>query len=350
MRTPEIVKTEDATDAVDDSATPPQPTEQASAGPESNAEPVTPVEAMVGQIAGRPIFAHHVLEDLNEQLASLGRRLPPTAFRQQAGTLIREQVGALIQNALVEDEAERNLGERERLWLEGVVASQRESFLRLYGQGSLALAERRIVEVTGQTLQQNLRDIRTRALLSTYFDRNLRPLINVTRRDIERFYRDNDATFNPPTKREIQLIYVSDESAASELVQRLDAGEPFAELAASEANGYAGKATPIALESNDTMFGPNVDPAVMGLAQGEWAGPLPNRGQQWFVFVEKLEQPEQRSLFDAQVDIERALRAQQERELQIELGERLRRDASFTDEGRMTRAVLDIAVARYSTP
>lgn len=343
-RIPNIVRSADPPPAASASAAPLNPT--ASPGD----PPATPVEAMVGQIAGQPIYAHHILEGMDEQLATLGRRLPVTAFREQAAALIFEQVRGLVQDALIQDEANRSLAPNQRAGLEFFVASRREELLRRYGQGSLALAKRRILEDTGQTLQERLRDIRTQIIISTYLDRSLKPLINVTRRDIERFYRDNYETFNPPTKREIQLIYVADEAAAADLVQQLEAGTPFADLASSQANGYPGKDAALSIESDDSMFGPAIDPAVQALEQGQWAGPLPNRGQQWFVYMAKLDQPEGRTLFEAQVDIERALRTQQERDLQIELGEKLRRSASFTDEQRMTEAVLDIAVARYASP
>jgi len=315
-----------------------------------NVGSATPVEAMVGQIAGQPIFAHHVLDGMEEQLATLGRRLPISAFRQQAMSLIFEQVRGLVQDALIQDEANRSLGPQQQAGLEAFVAGQRQELLRKHGQGSLALAERRILEQTGKTLQQNLRDIRTQIIISSYLDRNLKPLINVTRRDIERFYRDNYETFNPPTKREIQLIYADTEEDASYFLHRLHGGDPFNQLGLDQRNTYPGKAMTIPIESSDSMFGPNIDPAVQGLAEGEWAGPLPNRGKQWFIYMAKLEQPESRSLFEAQVDIERALRTRQERELQIELGEKLRKSASFTDETRMAEAVLDIAVARYASP
>lgn len=347
---PVIVRSPAAPEAAASSAAPAPTPEGVVSADRRGGEPATPVEAMVGQIAGQPIYAHHVLEGMEEQLATLGRRLPVSAFRQQATSLIFEQVRGLVQDALIQDEASRSLGAQQRAGLEFFVASQREELLRKHGQGSLALAERRILERTGKTLQQNLRDLRTQIIISAYLDQNLKPLINVTRRDIERFYRDNHEQFNPPTKREIQLIYAETEEDAAYFLERLSGGDPFDQLGLDERNTYPGKATAIPVESSDTMFGPNIDPSVQGLAEGQWAGPLPNRGKQWFVHMAKLDQPEGRTLFEAQVDIERALRTRQERELQIELGEKLRRSASFTDEARMTEAVLGIAVARYASP
>ncbi|MEO1236499.1 MAG: peptidylprolyl isomerase [Planctomycetota bacterium] len=311
-----------------------------------------PVEAMVGQIAGQPIYAHQILGGLELQLGNLGRRLPSAAFENQARALILEQVRGLVQDALLRDEAERNLAPSQREQLAFFVDFQRQEYLRRFGQGSVALAERNILEQTGLTLEQNLREFRTGFVIRTYLDRNLRPLVNVTRRDIERYYRDNYDAFNPPTRREFQLIYADSDANAVWFQEQLEAGVPFAELALSERNAFGGRDMALKVEANDTMFGPAIDPHVQGLAEGEWAGPLnnPARGQQWFVYVSVLDEPERRSLFEAQVDIERELRTRQERELQIQLGEKLRRSASFTDERRMTEAVLAIAVSRYAPP
>ncbi|MEM9882864.1 MAG: peptidylprolyl isomerase [Planctomycetota bacterium] len=326
-----------------------RPAAAGSAEPAADAD-ATPVEAMVGQIAGRPIYAHHVLEGMEQQLATLGRRLPARAFREQATALIFEQVRGLVRDALIRDEADRALTPQQRFQLDFFVDYQREELLRKYGRGSRALAERAILEETGVSFAQNLRDLRTQAVISTYLDQNLRPLIDVNRRDIERYYRDNAETFNPPAKRALRLIYVGNDEDAAWFRQRLDAGEPFVSLMLDDRNLNPNRTTALEVEGDGTMFGPTIDPAVMDLEEGQWAGPLanPERGQRWFVFVESLDRPAGRSLFEAQVEIERALRIRRERELQIELGERLRENASFTDEMRMTEAVVEIAAARYA--
>ncbi|MEM9882849.1 MAG: peptidylprolyl isomerase [Planctomycetota bacterium] len=329
-------------------AEPDERNDPASVGPASAAEAGTPVEAMVGQIAGRPIYAHHVLDGMEQQLATLGRRLPARAFREQATALVFEQVRGLVRDALIRDEADRALTPQQRFQLDFFVNYQREELLRRYGRGSRALAERAILEETGLTFAQNLRDLRTQAVISTYLDQNLRPLIDVNRRDIERYYRDNFETFNPPTKRAVRFIYAADDEDAAWFLERLDAGEPFVSLMLDDRNLNANRSAALEVEGDGTMFGPAIDPAVMDLEEGGWAGPMPNRGQRWFVFVEEMDQPAGRTLFEAQVEIERALRLRRERELQIELGERLRGNASFTDEMRMTEAVVEIAAARYA--
>ena len=332
----------------DEASTSQASADPAEAKPTVDSPPAVPVEAMVGQIAGQPIYAHRVLDGLEPQLESLGGRLPRSQFRQQAGALIQQQVSGLISSALIQAAAERNLSDRQKAGLDYFIQYRREELLRKYGQGSLALAQRNIEEATGVSLDQTLRDIRTQAMIVSYLDRNLKPLINVSRRDIERYYREHYDEFNPPTKRQIQLIYADSNEDAAYFEQQLNDGVEFAELAASERNDYRGKATSLPVESNQGMFGPAIDPAVQELAQGEWVGPLANRGQQWFIYVAELDQPQRRTLFEAQVDIERSLRSQQEFLLQKELEQKLMREASFTDVMQMTEAVLDIALARYA--
>lgn len=307
-----------------------------------------PVQAMVGQIAGQPIFAHHVLDGLEPQLETLGNRLPASTFREQALELIYARVAGLIRDALVTDAAERALTEQQLAGLDFFIASQRENLLRIYGQGSLALAQRNILDATGLTLPQNLREIRSRTMVDIYLDRNLKPLIDVSRRDIERFYRDNFDTFNPPTKRQLQLIYADNDTDTEGFTRSLNEGVDFGRLAADPRNAYRGRDALLKLEG-ESMFGEDIDTALLKLKQGQWAGPLPNRGQQWFVYVAELDEPERRTLFEAQVDIERELSRQQESDLQNQLGRKLREGASVTDEQQMSLAVLEIAVARYAS-
>jgi hypothetical protein len=314
-----------------------------------NASPdAVPVQAMVGQIAGQPIYAHRVLDGLEAQLDSLGRRLPAEQFRRQAAALIGTQVSGLVSNALIQDAAERELTAQQRAQLDFFIEYRRQELLRRFGQGSIALAERNILEETGVSFDQTLRDIRTQTMILAYLDRTLKPLINVSRRDIARYYRDNFDAFNPPTKRTIQLIYAEDEADAAWFVEQLEAGVPFAELAEDPRNAYRGKSASMTVESNESMFGERIDPAVQSLDEGQWAGPLPNRGQQWFIHLAELDQPPRRSQFEAQVDIERQLRAQQEFFLRQELDRKLAEQSSFTDVQQMAQAVLDIAMARYA--
>ena len=187
--------------------TPEREPKRTEAGPEDEA--VLPVAGLVGQIAGQPIYAHHVLAPLEAELASLGRRQPRATFRTRARALILQRIQGLVQDRLVLDEAERSLTAAERGGLDRFVELQRRDLVRRFGRGSEVLADRTLRTQTGNTLEQTLRDDRERLIVITYRRRSIEPLVNVTRRDVERYYRDHEETFNPPDRRTVRVIYTT---------------------------------------------------------------------------------------------------------------------------------------------
>ena len=94
-------------------------------------------------------------------------------------------------------------------------------------------------------------------------------------------------------------------------------------------------------------YGP-IDAAVSSLDEGQWVGPIEQRGRYWFVYVERLDAAEGVDLMDAQARIERTLRDEQGRRLREDFFKRLRSVGSFTDEDAMTSAVLRIAMSKYA--
>ncbi len=307
-----------------------------------------PVQGLIGQVAGDPIYAHAVLDGIEEQLAAIGQRESSEVFRERAYALILRRVQEIVQNMLTLDEAERALSTAEQAGLRMMMDFQREELLRRYGRGSIALAKRNIVEQTGTTLDKTLQDFRDTVIIRTYLDRNLDPLVEVNRRDIARFYRDNYERFNPQAKREVLLLWASDEAQAEAFQKRLESGEPFAQVADDPANAYAGGNSPYEVTGDAEVFGSKVDPALFDLEADQWVGPIRERGRFWFIYLQSLDQPQRISELEAQVEIERTLRDNQSRVLREDLAQRLRDEGSFTVEDEMAQAVLEIAVSRYA--
>ena len=317
--------------------------------PGSEAEdPGRPVDGLIGRVAGRPLYAHRVLEGIEDELRAIGRRESRAGFRDRATELIRRRLAGLVIDALVLQEAERVLTLGEREGLRQLMEFQREELLRKYGQGSIALAQRNIVEQTGTRLDRSLQDFRESVLIRTYLDRKIDPLVNVSRRDIARYYRDNYTSFNPPAERDVRLLWARDAADAEAIRARLDAGEAFADIAAEPLNQYPGKAAVYPIEG-EVMFGFDaIDAAVSGLDEGQWVGPIEQRGRYWFVHLDRLTGEDGTTLMDAQAQIERTLRDDQGRRLREDFFDRLRTAGSFTDEQAMTEAVLQIALSKYA--
>ena len=326
----------------------------------ASSEPRGPLvlDALVGQINGQPVYADDLLLDLDAQLAALGRRLEPPVFRQRAAELIDATLRERLVNALILGEAERGLSEQQQGAVRYMVSERREDLLRRHGRGSLAVARKTLLEETGLSLDETLRQYRDALITDNHVRENLNARINVSRRDVERFYRENLATFQPPVTRDLELIWVDDAETAEAVQARLDAGEAFAEVAADPATGNAWAGGLMTTIPGDEPFGrPEVDAAVAGLLEeGAWAGPIPQPNPDadgerfWFVEAAAVDAPPRRSLLEAQAAIEQTLRERQFVRLRERFIDRLLREGSHTPVEQMANAVLRIAVNRYSAP
>lgn len=310
--------------------------------------PPTVVDGMVGQINGRAIYADDILGGLEEQLRTLGQRKPTSVFRQQA----REQINGLIRgrliNALILGEAERSLTENEWNGVRFMQAKKREELLRLHGQGSLARTEKVLREETGLGLDATLSEYRDGLITETYIRRNINAKINVSRRDIERYYAEHPEEFNPRPRRDVVVIRVADPAAADDVADRLAGGQSFSTVAADPENAMAAAPVMRGLIGDKPFGRPEVDAALSGLSVGKWAGPIAVGSEFWFVFLDDEVRPEAVSMIDAQAKIERALQQQQFIQLRKKFIDRLLREGSFTQPEKMVAALVDIAVNRYA--
>lgn len=308
------------------------------------------VAGMVGQVNGQPIYADHVFKPLEDQLAALGRRLPAGEFRRQATGLIAGRLNQIVTDALILGEAERDLSETERLGLKEVVKNRREELLRKHGGGSPAVAEAVLLQETGKGLAKTLQDYRQEVLVQRYLRQRLVPRINVSRRDIERYYRENHAQFNPPATRTLRLIRAADSDTASQITQQLEGGEAFADVAGSKLNQFQPDRGGLMENApGDEVFGfPELNEALVTLKEGQFAGPIDTGGAQWFIYCQKLDRPGAQSLREAQRQIERTLWNQQFRTLSENYRQKLFEEGSYNSLVDMTDSLVDIAVSRYA--
>lgn len=354
---------EGADNAAPAEATPPIETGPSSPGGPGGAAPGEPgvqqaslddrpsyvLDAMVGQVNGRPIYADTILDPIEPQLQALARQVGPGEFRQRATQLIEATVRQIVLDALILGEAERDLSDRERAGLQGMVLRHREELLRQYGQGSLSLTEHNLQQATGKSLEQTLEEYRQKVLVSRYLANNLRPKINVTRWDIERYYRDHQDEFNPKASRVLRLIRVQNDEEAQRVREMLQT-RPFEEVALDKINlykpaqgGLMDATQGTAVFDNDAM-----NQALAELGEGEWAGPFQLSGRPVFVFVEELTEAKSIPLKEAQPIIERRLRENQFRQLTDDYNRRLFEQGSFEPLPQMVDRLVQIALARYA--
>jgi parvulin-like peptidyl-prolyl isomerase len=336
----------------------PDPVSPVNASPEPTGEAGEPdqpprlaVGGMVGEVNGQAIYAGTVFKPISDQLAALGRKLSPREFRQRAGELIGRRVRQLVVDRLILGEAMRDLSEDQRRGLRRMTQQKRQELLRKYGRGSLAVAKRNIRAETGQTLDQAVEDFRRQAVVQRYLRQKLHPRVDVSRRDVENYYRQNTEEYNPAVQRKIRLMRVSEQEQAEALAGELENGTDFIALAERSVNNFrSSDGGLLGTQSGNDVLEKPLNDALLRLEAGDYAGPIEHQGDFWFVYVEELQNPEGQSLREVQLEIRQQLRNERFRKLSRDYRQRLLEEGSYVSVEQMTENLLDIAMARYSRP
>jgi len=309
------------------------------------------VDAMVGQVNGQPIYAGKVLEPISEQLAALGRSLPRGQFRVRAQNLIESRLAQMVADSLILGAAEGDLSAQEQAGLLNMLKQQREELIRFWGRGSVALAEDSLARHTSRSLDQTITETRQQLLVQRYLRQKLWPKVNVTRKDVDRYYNDHIDQYNPPPARTLRLIYVEGESEAQQIDQQLKQGIAFKQIASSELNQYrvddSGLMSQKAL-GNQVFGQAQLNEAMLGLQAGEHSRRIEAAGRYWWIHVDAIEQAKGRSISEVQLEIEQLLTRQRFQQLTQRYREELFATGSFNRIDVMGNALLSIAMSRFA--
>ena len=218
------------------------------------------------------------------------------AFLANGGSTVLEQ---LVSDRIIKQEAAK-LGvkvtdEEVETQIEKLIAENYYGIEEYYQQ---ALAQYGISE-------EALKDsIRTELLLTGI----VRSKIEVTDKEVEEYFRENQEDFNIPEKIDVRHILVESEEEANEILELLNKGEDFAELAkersldpgsASEggALGFVGRG----------HFVQEFEDAAFALAVGKYSEPV--KTQHGYHIIEVLDRQEARKVEFSEVaeEVEQAL-------------------------------------------
>lgn len=309
------------------------------------------VDGMIGQVNGRALYVKDVLDEtLCQTLATWGSELPRAEFRKRAAERIAVRLNSMVTDALIYGEAQRDLSDQERQGLAVAMTKQREQLLREYGQGSPALAEAELVQQTGMDMNQTLERWRQRLVVERYMRQKLRPKVNVTRRDVKRYYDDHHDEFNPPSTRTVRVIQTRIGEDSQSIRDRLEQGAPFADVAADPRNQFRPESSGLmgAMAGDQLFADPQVNQATLSLDAGQYAGPITVGERDWFVYVEQIHDAPGQSLKDVQTQIQMTLFEQQLREQTERYREKLFEKGSYNSIEQMTLSLVQIAEDRYA--
>lgn len=321
------------------------------------------VDALVGQINGRPIFAQEFFESLEAQLLKFASAPDRLAGWEQAQMLIEARFQAMVNDELIISEAEGQLTPEQQQGFFAWVKSLQEGTIAEFS-GSREEAKERLLEEEGRDLEGFIRFRRDRSLVQYLLDKKVKPRTIVAWRDIEREYLVRGNEFNPPPLVSVGRLSVNARTQAelaAKLKERAQSGAGFAQLVSEfgeqlrlERGGILAvipvkpqQEVAAAIEESDLAA--TVRASLRGLTPGAISAPV-ERGDTifWFAIADVRQDPP-RSLYDPEVQIKLrreidAIRGDLERDRYID---RLRSRWVSDDIAIVLKRLRDIALERY---
>lgn len=311
------------------------------------------LDAMVGQINGRPVYASQIFQQIgDEQLERLGSENDRLSFKREVRNIIAGHLRSRISDALIVAEAEASLTEREQMGLLALIQMEREKLIAEAG-GYLAGAEASVRDMGYAGIDDYLEAKRREKLVDQkYLQEKLLPKIQVTRRDVEAYYQAHAEQFNPPPRITLRMILVMDDNTAQQVSQALEAGEDFESVAREHSRFKPDDGGFGQFESQLSEFsGFGLEPlnqAVRQLAPGGRSNRIElENGWAWVKLIDVQQRPGKR-LGEVYLDIENRLRAARFHELQREYVTDLLERGNYTPIPQMLNMLVDVAMARYA--
>ncbi len=330
--------------------------------PDVAAAPATPtdkpiiLESVIGQINGRPLFASEVLTPLDGRLRAFAAdsRGDRARFARDASNDLIGVITSKVRDELILAEAQASLPLETRQGLFYFLGKIQQNLVSTQS-GSALQADEALRESTGRTLQEEARDRLERELINNELRTKVIPRVNVPWRLIRQDYERNFARYNPPGSATLRVIAVAatDVDAVREAEEAIST-KPFADAASMEFNTFLRSQGGLAKRELSVPYGQSqlfadkaMTEAAQRLAPGQTTSPIPWDGKLAWIHLEALDPGKGVSLYDAQLEIESALRDRkfgQERDVYLR---RLLERGSFTRIDSMVQEAMTIAIERY---
>ena len=164
-----------------------------------------PVDGLVGQINGRPVYAAEFFLPIQDRLSQISNEGDLVTTRRAIIQIVRERFTVYVNSELIIAEAESELTPEMQqgifAWLgmmEGEVTAERG--------GTRFAAEQSVMDETGLTLEEYLQQQKNLGLAGQLLRKRVQPRAIVSWRDIEQEYRSRSREFRPPGSVQIGRI------------------------------------------------------------------------------------------------------------------------------------------------
>lgn len=323
------------------------------------AQPPIVLESLVGQVNGRPVFSSEILEPLDAQFRAAARRSKTRAeFLELVRKPIVESLIRIVNDELILAEARASLTPEQKQGLFQFLSKIKEDVVS-QERGSAVAADEAMRNNAGLSLQQAAKDRLDRELIANEVRQRISPRVIVSWRQIQQQYEKEHDKYNPLPVATYRLISApaTDATRVEKIRSELASGKPFAEVAKSDLSSLSrsdgGLFPPIKLtgKPEQKLFEfAELDNAAKSLTPGHFAGPIEVKSYVYWVSLDSVDQAPSISLYDAQLEIEQALK---DRRLETETDryfDRLRRRGNVSKLADMATRVYTVAEQRYLGP
>lgn len=315
---------------------------------------LTLLDAKVGDVNGKPIFTNSFFEPIEDRLITEASQLSLAQWRRSAQQLIGNRLNGIITDELLRAEALTSLTPTQRVGLQAFLNNFRNDMLSK-NLGSSQLANRRIEQEEGMTLDQALKQKEIDTLVQLTLIQEINKRVNVSWRDIKQRYEHDIDKFSPPPTAVLWVIRTFSDSTdkITQIQSQLDAGDDFVTIAQSKLNNYntetGGQHSVLIDESfeNTKFFGPDVlNEQAQQLSIGQTTGPIDMGSTIYWIKLIDIEQ-ESVTLYDAQLGIQRELTYERRTQARNEYLGRLMERARVSNSDEVLMRLLEIADERY---
>ncbi len=318
---------------------------------------VLSVDRSVGQINGRPIYASEFLKDMDDRLRRNTERMKRPEWVKETYKLVGEKLRDEMRDELLLSEFNTGLKPEQKPGIAAFLTKVEED-LRSGSLGSETLANKRLLEEEGKTLEEKARDIGDKAFIQDQLRRMVYNRVQVNAREVRRYYENNPNEFREPGVARFVIIQAprSETERTARIEAALAAGEPFMSVAERESDWRrAAKEDRFLLEvkyskpfGESDFFGPQpLNAAARTLAPGGRTERIDVGASAWWIMLEGATPPRDIPFYEAQLNIEKKIRNDRYREVETAYFNTLLRRSSATSLEEMALKLTEFADQRY---
>ena len=363
QRNPEPVSIEPAADDTEPLAKTavllgrPRPRPTATTPPAASPASPRSIDQMVGQINGRPIYAHEFFAPMDARLRREAEQLPERQFARKLQQDIWEELQGKVADELLLAEWEARITPEQRMGVLAFIEQIRDTIVSR-NFGAEDLAERRLLDSEGLTLDEKVDDVSKVQFVREQLRREIGDRVNVSYREIKQEFERSYDQFNPDPTARFRILMIPDEpeyrTHIAVVGHDLSQGYPFAEIVETVGQWRKdeGGLREVQLKSTtlaDVMLfsAPELNDPARALKPGETTDRIEFNDAFWWIHLEDINNPPEITLYDVQLELEDMLLDRRQREESNKYFQELYDRGSFSDIELMGERLFQFGLERY---